>query len=41
MKKLIENVPEDKKSAIEKTEKIINIVHNIFYSNRLNKKDKD
>ena len=35
MKKLIENVPEDKKSAIEKTEKIINIVHNIFYSNRL------
>ena len=34
-KKLIENVPADKKSVIEKTEKIINIVHNIFYFNRL------
>ena len=41
MKKLIENVPADKKSVIEKTKKIINIVHNIFYFNRLEQKGKD
>ena len=34
-KKTIEKVPQDKKSMIEENEKIINIVENIFYFNKL------
>ena len=34
MKKLIEKVPENKKSKIEENEKIINIVGNILYFNQ-------
>ena len=33
MKKIIEKIPENKKSMIEKSEKIINIVDNILYFN--------
>ena len=36
MKKVIENVPENKRLKIEENEKIINIVQHILYSNQLN-----
>ena len=38
MKKNIEKVPEDKKSMIEESKKIINIVEHILYFNQLDQK---
>ena len=35
MKKIIEKVPEDRKSMIEENEKTISIVEHIFYFNEL------
>ena len=41
MKKLIENVPEDKKLMIEENRKIINVVDNVFYFNQLEQKGQE
>ena len=39
-KKIIENVPENRKSMIEENEKIINIVERILYFNQLDQSSK-
>ena len=40
MKKVIENVPGDRKFKIEENEKINNIVERILYFNQLNQSEK-